>query len=363
LIEVSTTSAMLSTSNLGLRRLLLEDVLQLQVNEPIVVVIPTTSRFLPLYKGAILSHIRQTNRNLNHTTRLQVANQTLLKLHEFQRLGVSHFEFRAFLVAYPKRHLLYDDAIDAATLRLWVGQGEGFSIEFADYPGQTTIVKWKDIQETKSVEIWRLATRQDSLHPISFGRPRSMEAKSVHLEDALSDVSGDLTQTLNIMLEYYKAESSMYRRRASDLIAHSTRATTLQADTYFDELRIEMQSSALDLFVTEVDELYKAAIIQHYNSFHFLNKPLLPSTTKRGLYKTLSQRFPMHCSVLDSICTTDRNVRAKNPPSIQRKQNVVLFHFLTLCRQRNKDYLCHWAMMVKRNTYRYSTTQWNAPRI
>jgi hypothetical protein len=106
-----------------------------------------------------------------------------------------------------------------------------------------------------------------------------------------------------------------------------------------------MQSSALDLFVTEVDELYKAAIIQHYNLFHFLNEPLLPSTTKRGLYKTLSQRFPMHCSVLDSICTTDRNVRAKNPPSIQRKQNVVLFHFLTLCRQRNKDYLCHWAMM------------------
>jgi hypothetical protein len=63
-----------------------------------------------------------------------------------------------------------------------------------------------------------------------------MEAKNIHLEDALSDISGDLTQTLHIMLEYYKAESSMYRHRASDLIAHSTKAMPLQADTYFDEL-------------------------------------------------------------------------------------------------------------------------------
>ncbi len=41
-------------------------------------------------------------------------------------------------MSYPKCHLLYEDAIDAATLRLWLGQGEGFSVEFLDYPGQTT---------------------------------------------------------------------------------------------------------------------------------------------------------------------------------------------------------------------------------
>jgi hypothetical protein len=212
------------------------------------------------------------------------------------------------MVLYPKLHLLYDDAIDAATLRLWVSQGEGFTVEFLNYPGQTILVKWRDLQDVQNLEIWRLATQNNSHQPISFGRPRSMESKCDDLAIALGAVSGDLTQALHTLLEYYKSESAMYRRRASNLIAETTKATTQQADSYLDELRIEIQSSALELFVAKVDQLYKLAMQQHYNSFHFVKEPLLPSTTKAMLYITLSQRFPMHCSVLDSICTMERNL-------------------------------------------------------
>jgi hypothetical protein len=330
-IEVPSTPS-LSTGNLGLRRLLIPDVLQLQEEDSIVLVLSQTSYLLPLYKGSILQDIRQKNPSLLSPSRLQLANSTLQQQHEIKRLGQSHFEFRAVVMLYPKRHLLFDDAIDAATLRLWVGQGEGFTVELLDYPGQTILVKWKDLQDVNALEIWRLATRKDALPPISFGHPRSMEAKCDDLNDALGAVSGDLTQTLNILLEYYKTESRMYRRRASDLIANSTKTTKLQADTYLDELQIEIQSSALDAFVTEVDDLYKMAILQHFNSFHYVNEPLLPSSTKNQLYHTLSKRFPMHCSVLDSICTTERNLRANNPNTLQKKQHSVLFHFLTLCR-------------------------------
>jgi hypothetical protein len=76
-----------------------------------------------------------------------LANETLQRRHEFQRIGRSLYEFCATVVSYPKRHLLYNDAIDEATLKLWVGQGEGFTVEFLDYPGQTTLVKWKDLKE------------------------------------------------------------------------------------------------------------------------------------------------------------------------------------------------------------------------
>jgi hypothetical protein len=102
---------------------------------------------------------------------------------------------------------------------------------------------------------------------------------------------------------------------------------------------------ALETFVIKVDNLYKLAILQHFNSFHYVNEPLLPSSTKVLLYKTLSKWFPMHCTVLDSICTTKRNLCAKKPATLQKKQNSGLFHFLTLCRLRNKDYLCHWSMI------------------
>jgi hypothetical protein len=158
------------------------------------------------------------------------------------------------MVLYPKRHLLYDDAIDAATLHLWVSQEEGFTVEFLDYPGQTILVKWRDLQDVQNLEIWRLATRNNSLQPISFGRPDSMESKCDDLATALGTVSSDLAKMLHVLLEYYKSKSAMYRRRVSDLIVETTnKATTQQAGSYLDKLRIEIQSLALELFVAKVD--------------------------------------------------------------------------------------------------------------
>jgi hypothetical protein len=149
---------------------------------------------------------------------------------------VSYYEFGAVVVSYPKRHLLYDDDIDAATLRLWLGQGEGFLIEVLDYRGQTTLIKWKDLHDATAIE--DLAPCNATRYPSDnfFWRPCSMEAKVDALDEVLCAVSGDLTLTLNVLLEYYKMESSMYRHRASILIANLTKDTTLQANTYVDEL-------------------------------------------------------------------------------------------------------------------------------
>jgi hypothetical protein len=61
---------------------------------------------------------------------------------------------------YPKRHLLHDDAIDVATLHLWVSQGEEFTVEFLDYPGQTILVKWRDLQDVANLEIWQYLSRK-----------------------------------------------------------------------------------------------------------------------------------------------------------------------------------------------------------
>jgi hypothetical protein len=78
LIEVC-SSPLFSTLNLVLRRLLVPDVLQLQVDDKIVLVLSTTSHLLPLYKGAILQGICQNDPALPQISRLQVANKTLQK--------------------------------------------------------------------------------------------------------------------------------------------------------------------------------------------------------------------------------------------------------------------------------------------
>jgi hypothetical protein len=108
---------------------------------------------------------------------------------------------------------------------------------------------------------------------------------------------------------------------------------------------MEIQSSALELFVFEVDQLYNLAIQQHCNSFHFVDEPLISIATKALFCDEMSTHFLMHCLVLESICTTKQNHCANNPPAVWKKQNTVPFHFLTLCCQRNKDYLCHWSMI------------------
>jgi hypothetical protein len=77
--------------------------------------------------------------------------------------------------------------------------------------------------------------------------------------------------------------------------------------------------------------------------------------TKALLFDEMSTRFPMHCLVLESICISnalfgsrinlhDRTQSCQQPTSPSEKENTVLFHFLTLCHQQNKDYLCHWFM-------------------
>jgi hypothetical protein len=73
-----------------------------------------------------------------------------------------------------------------------------------------------------------------------------MESKCDFLDDALHAVFGDLTQTLGILLEFYKTESNMCCRRALDIISQKTKSTTLQVDSYLDELHMKIQNRESD---------------------------------------------------------------------------------------------------------------------
>jgi hypothetical protein len=98
-IEVPSTPSF-STGNLGLRHLLIHDVLQLQeeVSPKLVIFFHSTrgssskifARIIPLY----LAHYCY-----NWPTQLC---STLQQQHEFKRLGQSHFEFQAVVMLSPK---------------------------------------------------------------------------------------------------------------------------------------------------------------------------------------------------------------------------------------------------------------------
>jgi hypothetical protein len=66
------------TSNMGLHRLLVPEVLQLQEQSKLVQVLSImTSHLLPLFKGVVLQDLHQNYRSLLPTVRLQLPNETL----------------------------------------------------------------------------------------------------------------------------------------------------------------------------------------------------------------------------------------------------------------------------------------------
>jgi hypothetical protein len=60
-----------------------------------------------------------------------------------------------------------------------------FKVKFFDYPGQTLLVKWKDLQDVTALEIWQPSTHDGKLSPVLFGHPCSMESKCNFLDEAL----------------------------------------------------------------------------------------------------------------------------------------------------------------------------------
>jgi hypothetical protein len=142
------------------------------------------------------------------------------KQHGFKHLGKPYFELilchHCYLSQMATTSLYCDDAIVMPLHRIfgWAGQGEGFKVEFLDsYPGQTLLVKWKDLQDIITLETWQLSTHANTLAPVSFGWSycSMMESKCDFLDEALCAVSGDLMQTLCVLLEFDRTSLSLYQ--------------------------------------------------------------------------------------------------------------------------------------------------------
>jgi hypothetical protein len=91
-----------------------------------VVTLPT---FLLYNNGVILQDIRQNDRSLPQPLWLQLK----LCKSDTSSSTLVHCISNSVLLPFPIRN--------GITLPLWLGQGEGFFVEFLDYPGPTTLVK------------------------------------------------------------------------------------------------------------------------------------------------------------------------------------------------------------------------------
>jgi hypothetical protein len=164
---------LLSTSNLGLRRLSISSIIELDVGATIVVVFSESSLVSKRFESAIHSQLKIELRFVDGCDRIAVVERTMIDRHSFLRHGQTYYEFPCRIVSYPKRHELFDCSVDESTLSRWVDQGEGFTVEFLNY-SRRIVLKWKELRDTDVVECWELADRSTKLNEWDFGRTRKI---------------------------------------------------------------------------------------------------------------------------------------------------------------------------------------------
>jgi hypothetical protein len=146
-LHLPSTTDLLSTSNLGLCRLSVSAIIELDVGATIVVVFSESSLIFKRFKSVIYNQMKSDLCHIDGCGRIAAVQHAMTHRHSFLRHGQTYYEFPCHLVSYPKRHELFDCTVDESTLCRWVDQGKGFTVELHQYP-RRAVLKWKELRHS-----------------------------------------------------------------------------------------------------------------------------------------------------------------------------------------------------------------------
>jgi hypothetical protein len=92
--------------------------------------------------------------------------------------------------------------------------------------------------------------------------------------------------------------------------------------------------------------LYHDAWIDHYSNFQ-PNTPLLNNNAIIELYQRFEATFPTHHACIKTMMYGKRlheSGRAISKYNLE-KRNIMVHHFFTLLRERDRHHLVHWALV------------------
>jgi hypothetical protein len=207
---------LLSTSNLGLRRLSISLIIKLDVGATIIVVFSESSLVSKRFESTIHSQLKIESRFVDGCDCIAAVERTTTNRHSFLRHGQTYYEFPCRIVSYPKHHELFDYSVDESTLSRWVDQGEGFTVEFLHY-SRRIVLKWKELRNTDVVECWELADRSTKLNKRDFGHTHKIMSVVAKLESKLKSVDGNVQQTTSLLLAHYQKQSYCLQNKVSKL--------------------------------------------------------------------------------------------------------------------------------------------------
>jgi hypothetical protein len=102
LSSCSDDPTVLSSSNMGLRRLSVGEVIDLKVGSMLVVIFRDSSAIAKKYQSILLHQLRNKLQDLNGRNKIAECQHIMKDCHSFLRNGNTFFEFPCRIMSYPK---------------------------------------------------------------------------------------------------------------------------------------------------------------------------------------------------------------------------------------------------------------------
>ena len=221
----------------GLRRLLPDDIMELQANDEVVIVVPIDK---PRIEGGVVRGNRSNIKSrlkkrlinaelsryagLSNEQKDTLFDNTIRERHVVQRDGEWFTEFYGTITKFPNREEY--KTWSEADVDLHMSQNGSFSILFFGYEDLGRTVREFEVRldELASVEVWKRRDAEEGFNAfIQFDAGViDSEKMGKQLVEMLSLVEGDVASSLEVLYKFYRRKSDGLVRRlrkAQDKVA------------------------------------------------------------------------------------------------------------------------------------------------
>ena len=349
---------------LGSRRLQLEEIIQLSVQDEFYIIIPPSTRrdsksttkmrndFISRVVDAVIASrsrnylFRIPPDERHKHARIDFMNKNCYKVNDQQ-----YVELSCCLVDYPYRNEHVNDLLEASEIEQQVQQGGGLMIRLMNISKTaediTVSIKW---HEVPCVWFFVQHFRGDQRPRMNLPAIRNVNDYGDMMVSKLDEVQGCYVQTLELKLAFEEHRTRILTHDLSKanekLTASFNELHSQHYETFSQDVDEEFANRKLAEFVKAADAIYANVLREHFSRFQS-NGRLLDESIDAMILKEIETRFPRHYYILSSIVvgngTRAHQPSVKSKPAYERKQSALVHDFFALVRQRNPKYMIHWA--------------------
>ena len=348
-----------TSSNQGMKRLKIPEILRLLIGDEVTIVIPPVHRklhpemqsrrndVLASFRRVILASAVTDNLTPNQVEQLFANEQSQRTVCSG---GKSCVEFNVRVRNYPERAKL--DLLNPLPndISHWLGVGNaGLYLELLGHGDATKVLlKFSDLP---FVQVHKMRDADAPFITSSLEQfLELMKEDSVDrkLTQALDEAHGDAAQTVQVMMAYYRRAVSSRNGAGAPGLAAGATLDNLSNKNLTTLVTEELCSEHITTFASHVDQVYLSELTLRFTNFSAPRSHLVSDETVAGFYRSTEKKFPTLHFVMATVASNSRysfDSSSSEPLALDKKKCRILGLFLNLIRTRSQMMLPHYAMV------------------